>query len=245
MARIGIENVGVLDSITGEVSGGKGSFLISEDLLPKLQFIHSGTFVESGGQPSLKLVGEAHLINSQLVQPTQLVRKPLHGLDILKAFVQRETVQTPLDYVKQICFEPSQFYPVHFFINQTSAKVPDVILELEKVDCRPTGKNKLIDRLKKNEKLVSGSLNANTEAGKRLGNMFSSLVTKSLTDTVCLSNLRYFFYAITHLTKVNYDPDFILPIIQRVALPQYSSLKSLDATFMRKAICHLDIIWYK
>lgn len=245
MAHIGIENVGVLNSVTGEISGGKGSFLISEDLLPHIQFIHKGTFVEAGGQPTLKLVGEAFPINSQLVQPTRFVRSPLHGSDILKAFVRRESVLTPLDYVKQICFEPSQFYPIHFFINQTSVKLSDVIAELEKVDCRPAGKNRLIGRLKADETLACGSLKTNTDAGKRVSRIFSGLVSRSLTDAECQSNLRDFFYALTHLTKDNGDPEFILPLIQRVALPRYSSLKPLDATFMRKAICHLDLTWYK
>lgn len=62
----------VLNSVTGEVIGGKGSFLISEELLPQIQFIHSGTFVESGGQPTLKLLGDVVPINSQLVQPTKV-----------------------------------------------------------------------------------------------------------------------------------------------------------------------------
>ena len=120
MARIGIENIGVLNSVTGEVSGGKGSFLISEELLPQIQFIHSGSFVESGGQPTLKLVGEVVPINSRLVQPTKLVRSPLHGPDILRAFLRRESVLSPLGYIKQICFEPSAFYPVYFFIDRKS-----------------------------------------------------------------------------------------------------------------------------
>lgn len=239
IARIGIENVGVLNSITGEISGNEGSFLISEELLPQIQFIHSGSFIQSGGQPTLKLIGEVHAIHPQLV------RRPLHGPDILGAFVRRESVLTPLDYVKQVCFEPSQFYPIYFFIGQTRVKIADVITELEKVDCRASGKNKLIGRLKANEKLVYGSLRSSSDAGKVLTQTLSALIDKSLTDEGCRRNLRVFFYALTHLTKENSDPDFLLPLIQRVALPQYSSLKSFDATYMRKAMCHLDLIWYR
>jgi hypothetical protein len=53
------------------------------------------------------------------------------------------------------------------------------------------------------------------------------------------------FHAVTHLNRDNADPEFILPLLQRVAMPKYSSLSSLDAGYMRKAICHLDLIWYK
>ena len=152
---------------------------------------------------------------------------------------------TPLDYVKQICFEQSQYYPIYFFINQTRAQISDVIGELEKVDCRPNGKAKLIARLKASEKLSCGPTNTTTEAGKRVAAIVSSLASRSLTDDESVQSLRNFFYALTHLAKNNADPDFILPLIQRAALPQYSSLVPLDAMYMRKAICHLDVIWYK
>jgi len=245
MGRIGIENVGILNSISGEVSGREGSFLISEDLLPKIRFIHSGTFVESGGQPALRVVGKAVPINSQLVQPNKLVRTPLHGPDIINAFLLRESVLMPLDYVKQICFEQSHFYPVHFFINQTSTRVEDVIAELEGVDCRVATRSKLILRLKTDEKLICGSLRADSPAGKRRNLILSRLVTKSLTDAECESNLGDFFHSLTHLTRDNADPEFILPLIQRVAMPKYFTLPALVAGYMRKAICHLDLIWYK
>ena len=245
MARIGIENVGVLNSVTGEVSGGKGSFLISEELLPQIQFIHSGTFVESGGQPTLKLVGDVVPINSQLVQPTKLVRTPLHGPDILKAFLRRESPLSPLDYVKQISFEPSAFYPIYFFINQTNVKISDVIAEIEKMDCRIKMKNRLIERLKTEETFTLGNLKTTTPAGSRRNKLFLGLVAKTITDAECEADLVDFFHAVTHLTKDNGDPEFILPLIQRVAMPKYSSLSSLDAGFMRKAMCHLDLIWYK
>ena len=245
MARIGIENVGVLNSVTGEVSGGKGSFLISEELLPQIQFIHSGTFVESGGQPTLKLIGEVTPINSQLVQPTKLVRAPLHGLDILKAFVRRESVLSPLDYIKQICYEPSAFYPIHFFINQTSVRIAAVIAELEKMDCRPKMKNRLIERLKADERFTYGKLKTDSVKGNLLKHSFAGLTAKSLTDSEAEANLVSLFHAVTHLNRDNADPEFILPLLQRVAMPKYSSLSSLDAGYMRKAICHLDLIWYK
>lgn len=245
MGRIGIENVGLLNSATGEITGSNGSFLISEDLLPQIQFIHQGTFVEAGGQPTLKLIGEALPINSQLVQPTKFVRTPLHAADVIRAFVRRESVLTPLDYIKQICFEASQFYPVYFFINQTSMTISDVIAEIGKVDCRPAGKAKLIGRLKKDEALTCGSMNPNTDTGKQVSAIYSDLISKSLVVTECQSHPREFFYALTHLTKENADPEFILPLIHGTVFPRFSSLKSLDATFMRKAICHLDLVWYK
>lgn len=54
----GIENSAVLNLDTGEVDGKGGSFIIDEALLPKLNFVKEGEFVEKSGAPALKLVGE-------------------------------------------------------------------------------------------------------------------------------------------------------------------------------------------
>lgn len=54
----GIENSAVLNLHTGEVDGKGGSFIIDETLLPKLNFVKEGEFVEKSGAPALKLVGE-------------------------------------------------------------------------------------------------------------------------------------------------------------------------------------------
>lgn len=54
----GIENSAVLNLETGVVDGKAGSFVIDEELLPKISFIKEGEFVEKSGAPTLKLIGE-------------------------------------------------------------------------------------------------------------------------------------------------------------------------------------------
>ena len=54
----GIENSAILNIDTGQIDGKAGSFLIDEDLLPKISFIKEGEFQEKSGTPTLKLVGE-------------------------------------------------------------------------------------------------------------------------------------------------------------------------------------------
>lgn len=54
----GIENSAVMNLVTGEVDGKSGSFLIDEELLPKINFVKEGEFVEKSGAPALKLIGE-------------------------------------------------------------------------------------------------------------------------------------------------------------------------------------------
>lgn len=65
-AKIGVENVGLLNLTDGIVSGKNGSFLIDETLLPKIQFIQEGAFSETEGKPTLMLVGEVKTISQRI-----------------------------------------------------------------------------------------------------------------------------------------------------------------------------------
>ncbi len=64
VSRIGVENVGVLDLVQGELSGPRGRLLVSKDLLEKVQFIREGHFTESyeDGTPTLRLIGEVEAV---------------------------------------------------------------------------------------------------------------------------------------------------------------------------------------
>jgi len=48
--------------------------------------------------------------------------------------------------------------------------------------------------------------------------------------------------ALSHLNRESADPEFILPLSQRVAMPRYSAMTLLNAGLMSEAICHLDIV---
>ena len=54
----GIENSAVLNLDSGVVDGKAGSFVIDEELLPKISFIKEGEFVETSGAPTLTLIGK-------------------------------------------------------------------------------------------------------------------------------------------------------------------------------------------
>lgn len=62
IARIGIENVELIDLFKGEIETGDTRFVLDEALLRKmrgsLHFVESGRFVENDGEPTLKIVGE-------------------------------------------------------------------------------------------------------------------------------------------------------------------------------------------
>jgi hypothetical protein len=61
IATVGIDNSAVLNLESGEVSGPRGAMFIPAELLPRLQFVREGQFVEKMGAPTLKLIGEVQI----------------------------------------------------------------------------------------------------------------------------------------------------------------------------------------
>lgn len=53
MSRVAAGDAATLDLDTGHVAGQRGTFVISNELLPKLQFVREGDFTQSAGAPGL------------------------------------------------------------------------------------------------------------------------------------------------------------------------------------------------
>lgn len=243
MARIGIENVGVMDTTTGEISGGYGSFIISEDLLSQIQFINSGKFVDNGGEPTLKVIGDVTPVGAKFVQPTKI--QSIHGPDLLNAFLRRQRVLNPLDYVKQICYESSAFFPVYFFVGQTRLTIAQVVKEIEKVTSRNQSKSRLLNRLQLDEHFTYGQLGGTKEAGKRREIVYEKILSKTFKAEDVGADPNSFFQALTHLTEADDEIEYVSELLLNGAMPRYTTMDPNHVSTMRRAICHLDKIWYK
>lgn len=93
IARIGVQDAGIFDLQTGQVTGSCGSFLIDESLLSQLSFIKEGEFSEVKGKPALKLIGSVHPIGSIPLGGgrKQIVKtKGIRIADIIGSFLNRD-----------------------------------------------------------------------------------------------------------------------------------------------------------
>jgi hypothetical protein len=73
VSNIGVQNVGIFDVDAGRVEGARGSFMIDENLLPKLRFVKEGEFAETKGAPTLRLIGDVETIEAGKAQPLSQV----------------------------------------------------------------------------------------------------------------------------------------------------------------------------
>jgi hypothetical protein len=58
IGTVGPQNIHLVDTYNGELHTEKGKILLDKELLNKIKFIKEGQFVEKGGAPTLRIVGE-------------------------------------------------------------------------------------------------------------------------------------------------------------------------------------------
>lgn len=131
IARIGIQDVGLLDMRSGQVTGAAANLLIDESLLSQISFIRDGEFNEQKGKPAIKIVGTAHPVSASAAEPGAkyqiLKTKGVRAPDIILAFLNSEKPADPRSYITQICYESSAFLPLYFLIVQAGLSLVEVV----------------------------------------------------------------------------------------------------------------------
>ena len=236
----------LLDLTFGEVSGANGRFYVSEELLPKLQFVREGHFVEDEGAPALRLVGDLQLAEGPVIQATVQIPTPIHEPQIIRAFLDREAVPSPTEYLKAICFEQSHYFPIYFFIQQTTETIDETIELLQSLEARGQIRNKLIERLEKqDEALVIGKLTGSSSATSERKAIVDQIQAQTLSPESFINQPARFLEAITHTSADSFDQNYVFDLMKQHVLPGFQQMSGSTRTYFRKALCHLDLIWYK
>jgi hypothetical protein len=246
MADVGVGQVGILDLDSGEVTGAKGNFYISDELLPKLQFLREGHFVEDAGAPALRLIGDLQAAEGPMMHSTIRIPTSLREPEIIGAFLRRESVLSPTDYVKAICFEQSFYFPLYFFIQQTNESIEEAIELINSLEVNGKVRDKIVSRLQlKNENLAIGKLTGSGEAAMGRRYLLDRIRQKTIGSDDFAKHQVRFFEAITHTDAASFDEEYIFSLFLENVLPSLTHLRSNALTTFRKAICHLDLEWYR
>jgi hypothetical protein len=250
MADVGVEQVAVLDLQSGEVTGAKGNFFISEDLLPKLQFLREGHFAETEAAPALKLIGNLHAAEGPMFHSTIKVPTILREPEIFGAFLQRQAVINPTDYITSACYEQSPFFPLYYFIQQTTESIPDTVELIRNLNIKGVVRNKIIARLQlATEQLAIGKLSGAGTAAVHRRLLYDKLRSKSIEPTDLqvdnkLNSQQRLLEAITH-TDSTFEQEYIFRLLEEYYLNPLAHLSGNTRSAFRKAVCHLDIVWFK
>lgn len=117
ISRAGPLNVGVLDTAGGTLTGTGGQFLIEESLLQKIRFIREGRFVETSGDPALRLIGDVQPVGGVVAR--QPVGVGIHAEDLIAAFLTQEKLE-PIrarSFLRETAFQNTPYSPLHYYIS--------------------------------------------------------------------------------------------------------------------------------
>lgn len=137
MSKVASGQTATLDLDNGKVEGKAASFVIGEDLLPKIQFLREGEFKEQVGAAALRLVGDVSAIQSG-AQKT--VRTNVTDEATLLNYLRDEVVAEPLAYVLHSASGSRGWLPQFYYARASNLPVADLIekLKLERQSHRRT-----------------------------------------------------------------------------------------------------------
>lgn len=239
----GVENIAILDTTTGEVTGRSGKFLIDEKLIPKLKFVAEGHFTENEGAPALRLVGDMKPISLTGVPKNQtLIKKErITDDDLMRAFVNRVIIDNPFIYITELIHSSKTWLPVYYFIRQASLKIEDAVDILRNESRTKQGHaEKVIERVAK-IKLPSQSNQYKTfrSAPERAQIIIGKFVAPECNDKDEWSKILKIIFTIN---ENEFKADFILPILAKC---MEMSHEETVIQLLGCAIAHADVVWHK
>lgn len=242
VARVGPQNVAVVDFVSGELSGVGGEFLLSEDLLNDIEFVREGHFVDQGPQarPTLKLVGSVKAVPQGGLAPTREVEKPkaITEVDILVTSLRRPEITSDdaMQYLKAASVNATAYAPVRFFGSVAKLGVADLVRVLEELGGRSG--TAIARRLESDSKVQQlGRLDGSMSAARR-ATVVAAAKSGRLPSVDDVSNY-HLAEGLTHLDRRDLTPELLQNIAARI-LRDFDTAKDHTRTMLRKAITCID-----
>jgi hypothetical protein len=249
IARIGVREAEILDFNSGKLSSSQGTYVIDESLLSQISFIKEGSFSETKGGPTLRVVGNVEAIAglTDVTKRNRVIKtKGIRTSDIVLDFLNLVTVEDPSEYVQQICFESSAFLPVYYYIQQAGLSTAEALVEIDKVISRFKSKSKLIERLSSGRLQYHPIRNTRTAACSQKQNFAAQIKKEQLVKDVNEEELVYCLQAIRGLLveEIESHSQFVRGLLKYWFNKYYNVAKGAIVDELRRAICWVDEALY-
>jgi len=237
----GVENIAILDTVRGEVSGRSGKFLIDEKLIPKLKFVAEGHFSETEGAPTLRLVGDLAPASVTGVQGTKVIvrKERLTDADLVREFVDQATVENPRLYAGHLAHSAKLWLPIYFFMRQAGLdEAAAVKLLAEGQNSKRTHLNEVIRRVNDRRRPSMSRHCAATTAEPERSQLISMMLEPPDTAEKCERLLK----AVMTLRPGEIQPDYLLPLLRHCLDRFHNGKLGVPITH---AIAYIDIVWHE
>ncbi|MBL9045770.1 MAG: ATP-binding protein [Tabrizicola sp.] len=116
LSEIGADRALIVDTDKGEIGAGERRIVIDRALAEQLEFIREGEFDERAGAPSLRLIGEVQAVDQEGQVVERIEGHALSPDMVLLAYLNRENVRSPLQYVAVTALVQRQWLPLFYFV---------------------------------------------------------------------------------------------------------------------------------
>lgn len=240
VSKIGINEAGIFNLGSGEISTHKGNrFVLDEKLLSKLQILDKYSIEEKHGAPAVRIVGEIDKAGTVIQQS-----KYLHDNDIVADYLGQQVVQEPKEYLRAMCYLSSGTMPVYYFLRQAGFSLEEGKSFLSKVNKNSSAKTKLINRLANDDNIVNAfnscSINAETAIGQVRKQYHAQIMAGQEISVNNEGEAKRFLEAILNLRSNQFDKDYLYPQVLKIINTYYGKRQLAD--LLRKAVAYLDLI---
>lgn len=237
ISRVAMGAAATLDLDTGKVEGRVGSFMIGEELLPKIQFIREGEFTEISGAPALRLIGD---VESNSGRP-QVVRANITQDATIRNFLGNIVVKEPRQYLLHSAHSNREWQPIWYYVSSAGLTVDQAVEAMQQeAASQPTHRDGVIARLR--EKRTAFNINK----GKPQ-QLVAAFGKGEITEPSDISEAHKFALAVQGLGEGQGQLDVIrrlLLVAYEFSIGQTTQQRNLRSAVFRAA-CRLDELLYK
>jgi Putative DNA-binding domain len=239
LIRLGPEKALVADLENGTLGENGQAIVIDPSLIEKIKFIREGEFDEKSGAPTLRLVGDVIAASGGAFAQTKLIRDKVGEGDILRNFLEQQSVSLPGSYITQGIDLQRKWLPLFYYIKQMNVIPSEFAAKLssEKTS-HPVKRDEIVNRLR-------GKISAKTKKipTKLLGEVSSKLEKGSLPKFTLCKQALCFVDALACMTKTTLPLSEILNALKSAReIIEVEEPKSIGRLY--KAACRIDEIFF-
>lgn len=134
VADIGLHNSLIVDTKAGTIEADDTRVTIDRSLADQLEFIREGEFEEVEGAPALRLIGDVRAVDAEGAVQERIENRVLTADSVLEAFLRKENVRSPLEFIRESALVQRQWLPLFYFVQLSGKPLAEATTALMETD---------------------------------------------------------------------------------------------------------------
>lgn len=149
LSEIGTDRALIVDTRDGTVDAGGTQIAIDRELADQLEFIREGEFDEREGSPTLRLIGDVRAVDAAGQVRERVEGRAIAPDMVVKAYLRKEHVRSPLEYIRVSALTQRQWLPLHYFVMLSGQDAAAAIDALERTQAsNEQSRQRALERLR-------------------------------------------------------------------------------------------------